>query len=131
MVFMRPATSSESETKADEAAAPVDDMAEVSIGTGFHCTNNRAAAGSTINVDFKLVALVPRSHAVTFKDALNAHDGRIREAIMRVIRGSSLDDLQDAHLSNIKRLIREEINKILAKDFVTEVVISEYTTFDQ
>jgi flagellar basal body-associated protein FliL len=112
----------------DEAVA---ESAEVPIGTGFRCTNSKAAAGAVVHVDFKLVALIPVNQKSTFEEKVKQHDARIRQAIIKVARSSSLDDLNDPNLSTMKRLVREEINKILRKSYVTEVVISDFTTMEQ
>ena len=116
--------------EADDATA-VADTSEVQIGNGFSCTNSRAAAGATVHVDFKLVALVAPKNTSSFETAVKAHDARVRQAIIKVARSSSLEDLNDPNLSTIKRLIREEINKILHKSYINEVVISDFTTMEQ
>ena len=115
----------------EEESAALADTAEVQIGNGFSCTNSRAAAGATVHIDFKLVALVTSKNTGGFETALKAHDARVRQAIIKVARSSSLEDLNDPNLSTIKRLIREEINKILHKSYINEVVISDFTTMEQ
>ena len=104
--------------------------AEVSIST-FSCTNSRASTG-TIHVTFELVAIVASDQELNFDQAANGvHKHRVRQAIVKVARSSSLDDLSDPNLSTMKRLIREEINKVLQKSYVIEVVISDFKTMEQ
>lgn len=93
------------------------DTAEVDIGT-FNCTNSRASTGN-IHVTFELVAIVSASQRDNFERAANgingAHKHRVRQAVIKVARSSNLEDLNDPNLSTMKRLIREEINKVLQK----------------
>ena len=139
--FLAPASARKTPGKTDPAdansppsepdtEAASSDTAEVPIGNGFGCTNNKAAA-SAIHIDFKLVALVTPSQRVKFDLSIKEHEARIRQAVIKVARSSSLEDLNDPNLGTMKRLIREEINKILHKSYVLEVVISEFTTMEQ
>ena len=56
---------------------------------------------------------------------------RVRQAVVKVARSSNREDLEDPNLSTMKRLIREEINKVLRKSFIIEVVISDFRTMEQ
>lgn len=109
------------------------DTAEVNIGT-FSCTNNRASTGS-IHVTFDLVAIVSAGQAANFERAADGikgvHKHRVRQAVIKVARSSNREDLSDPNLSTMKRLIREEINKVLQKSFIIEVVISDFKTMEQ
>lgn len=114
----------------DEAAAgehgPSGDAVEVLIDT-FSTTNSRAAPGSVIHVTFKLTAIVPAGQDVAFEHAANQHhNARVRDVVQMVARSASLEDLNDPNLTTIKRQLREEINKVLRKSYVTDVVISEF-----
>jgi flagellar basal body-associated protein FliL len=107
------------------------ELVEVPIDT-FNTSNRSAAAGSVIHVRFNLVATVPRGHEVALDDAVTrTMPARIRQAVMEVARSSSLDDLKDPELSVLKRKVKEEINKVLRKSLVSEVIISEFRTMEQ
>lgn len=121
------AASEEEGATAVEEEEETEEYVELAIGTGFNVTNTKAAPGTTINVDFKIVSLISEKDHGTFEEKLHSHDGRIHQSIMKVIRSSSLDDLSDPNLTNLRRLIREEINKILRGDFVGEIVFSEFS----
>jgi flagellar basal body-associated protein FliL len=114
------------------AATPVsDDSAEVLIDS-FSCTNNNIAPGSVVHLSFKVIGLVPRSQHLAFEDSANkTHKTRVRQAIERIARSSNLEDLNDPSLNTIKRLIREEINKLLGKSYVTEIVINDFRMMEQ
>ena len=78
--------------------------------------------------------LVVTAHGqdVAFETAANQHhNARVRQAVLKVARSASLEDLNDPNLTTIKRQLREEINKVLRKSYVTEVVISDFKTMEQ
>jgi flagellar basal body-associated protein FliL len=98
----------------------------------FSTTNSRAAPGSVIHLTFKLTAVVPSGQDVSFEHAANQHhNARVRQAVLKVARSASLEDLNDPNLTTVKRQLREEINKVLRKSYVTEVVISDFKTIEQ
>ncbi len=114
-----------------EGVAPIDDLAEVVIDS-FNCTNNLVAPGSVLHLSFKVIGVVPAKQQITFEENANrTHKTRVRQAIERIARSSSLEDLNDPSLSTIKRLIREETNKILGRSYVTEVVITDFRMIEQ
>lgn len=116
--------------EAGEAASQTDTV-EVVIDD-FNVTNNKASTSSVIHITFKLVAIVSRAAEHDFKTAANElHRARVRQAIVIVARSCSLADLDDPHLVSLKRQIREEINKVLRKSAVIEVVINDFKTMEQ
>ena len=56
---------------------------------------------------------------------------RVKQAVIEVVRKSSLTDLNDPQLSTMKRMMKEAINKVLKKSYIIETVISEYRTMTQ
>lgn len=131
---------SPSTTASDEKPAEPEETAktgvahtvEVPIEPVVNVTNSLAAPGSIIHVTFKLVAVVPRDQQLSFEDAANVeHNARVRQAIVKVARSANMDDLSDPELSTLKRLIREEMNKVLRKSYVNEIVISDFKTMEQ
>lgn len=130
------AASEQQETEAEpadmeEEPTVTDDMAEVLIDS-FNCTNNRIAPGSVIHLSFKVVGIVRAKQKISFEESANhTHKTRVRQSIERIARSSSLEDLNDPNLSTLKRLIREETNKILGKSFVTEIVINDFRMLEQ
>jgi hypothetical protein len=59
------------------------------------------------------------------------HTARIRQAVNKIVRSSSLEELNDPSLGTIKRLTREEINRLLRKSYVSEVVITDVRIIEQ
>lgn len=107
------------------------DTVEVPIGT-FNCTNSRANPGAVNHVTFSLAAVVAADQAARLDRRVNKqHKARIRQAVIKVVRSANLEDLDDPNLSAIRRLIREEINKVLQQSMVNEIVISEFTRMEQ
>ena len=107
------------------------DAVEVMVDS-FSTTNSRAAPGSVIHLTFKLTAVVPKGQEIAFEHAANQQsNARVRQAVLKVARSAGLDDLNDPNLTTIKRQLREEINKVLRKSYVTEVVISDFKTMEQ
>ncbi len=103
---------------------------EVFVDT-FNCANGRASTG-IIHVTFDLAVTVAAGQAAKFDQAANVtHKYLVRQAIVKVARSSNLDDLNDPNLSTMKRLIREEVNKVLRKSYIIEVVISDFKTMEQ
>ena len=104
---------------------------EVAIDS-FSTTNSRAAPGSVIHLTFKLTAVVPARQQLDFEHAANQqHNARVRQAVLKVARSAGLEDLNDPSLATVKRQLREEINKVLHKSYVSEVVISDFKTMEQ
>lgn len=92
------------------------------------CTNSQAAPGTTIHITIEIAALVESGQETEFEQALTkSHKARIREATLRVLRSANLEDLSDPNHGTIKRLIREQINKVLRKSVVREIAVSDYT----
>lgn len=105
--------------------------AEVNI-ENFSVTNNIAEPGATIHVTFNLVALVEQGAAGDFESMVKeTNKARVKQAVIEVVRKSSLADLNDPQLSTVKRMMKESINKVLKKSYVIETVISEYRTMTQ
>lgn len=98
----------------------------------FSITNRLAAADTTLQVSFKLYALVAQDQKTPFETAAREDNkARVRESVERLIRTSTLDDLNDPALSSLKRQIREEVNRILRQSYVSEIILSEYKTIER
>lgn len=106
------------------------DMAEVPLGD-FGFSNGTAAPGSIMHVDFKMSAITSGKQAASLEAQVKAHQARIRQAVNRIVRSSNLEELNDPSLATIKRLTREEINRLLRKSYVIEVVITDFRLMEQ
>ncbi len=124
-------------TAADESADGITDdsdqstvdTVEVPLGS-YNPTNSRG--GGIIHVSFNLTAIVASENVQPLKDAFNdTHGARIADAVIRVVRSSNLEDLNDPDSYVIKRKIREEINKVLPKTLIIEVVLDKFQMMPQ
>lgn len=119
------------ETISKESESLLANTAEVSVDN-FSVTNNIAEPGATIHVTFNLVALVEQGASSDFEAMVKENNNaRVKQAVIEVVRKSSLTDLNDPQLSTMKRMMKEAINKVLKKSYVIETVISEYRTMTQ
>ena len=106
------------------------EFAEVPLGD-FSFSNGTAAPGMIIHVDFKLSAVATSKQASSLDAQLKLHLARVRQAVNKIVRMSSLEELNDPNLATIKRLIREDINRVLKKTYVVEAVITDMRTMEQ
>ncbi len=95
----------------------------------FKCTNNQEE--SNLHLRFKIDAVVKASEKVPFRDAITARKARIRQTVEKILRRASRDELNDPDLNTLKRLIREEVNKVLEKSYMTEAVIHDFSMIEQ
>jgi flagellar basal body-associated protein FliL len=105
-------------------------MAKVSLGD-FSFSNTTATPGSLMHVDFKVAVMTPSKQASTLEELVKVNTGRIRAALEKIIRGASLAELNDPSLETIKRLIRDDINRLLRKTYVETVVITDVRISEQ
>jgi flagellar basal body-associated protein FliL len=131
MLLPEPAVSKSSEPETVDELDPGINTVEVPLGQ-YNSTNSQAALGSVIHVSFKLTAIVAPENARAVKDAFSdTHESRIRAAVVRVVRSSSLEDLDDPELNVMKRKIRAEIDKVLPNSFIIEVIIGDVRLIPQ
>lgn len=115
----------------ERSAEEQDSLVEVEVHN-FNVTNNTAAADAIIHISFKLFALVAADQKAEFDKAANEDNkARVREAVERIARGATIEDLNDPAAGTLKRLLREEINKVLKQSYIVEVVLSDFKTIQQ
>ena len=115
----------EHETESNEG-----DVAEVALGD-FSFSNGTAMPGSIINVSFKLAAVTSAKQAASLEAQVKTHAARIGQAVNKIVRGSNLEELNDPNLYAIKRSVRDEVNRVLRKSYVNEVVITDVRIIEQ
>ena len=100
------------------------DLVEVELEPGFSVTNSTADLGTLVHVNFDLVCAVAGPNQAAFSTAVNdAYKNRLRQVITEIVRSASLEELQDPDLNQLKRRIREDLNKTLQHSFVVEVIV--------
>lgn len=119
------------EAKAEEKPVVAEvDTSEVNLGD-FSCTNGKASPGVVLYVDLKMTAITKSSQSSTLDGMLKLHVARVRQIVNKIVRSSSIDDLNDPNLGTIKRLVREEVNRLLRKSLIQEVVVADVRIVEQ
>ncbi|MCA9042145.1 MAG: flagellar basal body-associated FliL family protein [Planctomycetaceae bacterium] len=114
----------------NDGASSVTD-AEVVIDS-FNCTNTSAIDEGVVHVSFHLSATTSPSNETDFQVAVTqTAERRVKEAVERVARNAPYEDLKDPYLNSIKRQIKDEINKVLRKSYVNEILITEFKIIEQ
>ena len=126
--------SADAEAEKDAAAAEIadglteiaagSDIVEVEFSPPFAVTNSTADLGTLVHVNFELVAGVSTKNETTFRQAVEQdYKSRLRQAIVEIARSAALEDLQDPDLNQLKRRIKEDLNKTLQSSYVVEIII--------
>ena len=98
----------------------------------FSVTNTIAATDTVVHISFKVHALLAIDQETGFKEKITAsHKVRVRESIETIFRSATMEDLTDSSLSTLKRLVREEINRVLRQSYVVSIVFNDYKTIQQ
>ncbi|HXY33407.1 MAG TPA: flagellar basal body-associated FliL family protein [Planctomycetaceae bacterium] len=83
------------------------------------------------NVSFKLFATVSSDVQSHFTDASDRYKARLRQAVVKVVRMSSIKDLRDPQLDLMKRELKSQLNNVLPEPYIQEVVVSEIRVMQQ
>ena len=111
----------------DEAKS---EFTEVAVGD-FSFSNTAAMRNVITHVNFKLTALARSAEASMVESQIDWNQERIREAVNKIVRNSNLDELYDPSLEAIKRLICQDINGLLGKKLIVEVMINDIRVIQQ
>ena len=89
-------------------------------------------SGILWNVSFKLFAAVSPDAKTEFADAVGErYKARIKQAVVKVVRRSSIEDLRDPQLDLFKRNLKTEINNVLPERYVQEIIVADIRTMQQ
>jgi flagellar basal body-associated protein FliL len=83
------------------------------------------------NVSFKLFATITTDSQSHFADASEKYKARLRQAVVKVVRMSSIKDLRDPQLDLMKRELKSQLNNVLPEPYIQEVVVSEIRVMQQ
>jgi hypothetical protein len=75
--------------------------------------------------DFALYALVSPKEKSLIEDAWENHEGEIRDQVMRVCRGASLDELQEPELATLKARLTDVLAAKLGDMPLRQLVINQ------
>lgn len=111
--------------------ASEEELVEIEVHS-FNVTNTTAAADTVIHISFKVHALLASDQQDEFKEKVNSsHKVRVRESVETIFRSATMEDLSDSSLSTLRRLVREEINRVLRQSYVVSIVFNDYKTIQQ
>ena len=113
-----------------EHDADREESAEIALGE-FSFSNTAAVPGIIMHVDFKLTALALPSQSAILESQIKRSRERVRETINKVVRSASYDELIDPNLGTLKRMMRDELNRMLDKSLIGEVVINDIRILQQ
>jgi flagellar basal body-associated protein FliL len=83
------------------------------------------------NISFKLYATIGSDAQSHFADASERYKARLRQAVVKVVRMSSIKDLRDPQLELMKRELKSQLNNVLPEPYIQEVVVSEIRVMQQ
>jgi flagellar basal body-associated protein FliL len=89
-------------------------------------------SGILWNISFKLFATVSAKAKTEFADAVGERfKARIKQAVVKVVRRSSIEDLRDPQLDLFKRNLKTEINNVLPERYVQEMIVADIRLMQQ
>jgi flagellar basal body-associated protein FliL len=89
-------------------------------------------SGILWNISFKLFATVSPAAKTEFSDLVGErYKARIKQAVVKIVRRSSIEDLRDPQLDLFKRNLKTEINNVLPERYVQEVIITDIRMMQQ
>ncbi len=104
-----------------------DNLVEAEIGA--FSVSLEENSGILWNVSFKLYAAVSPDAKNEFADAVGERfKARIKQAVVKVVRRSSIEDLRDPQLDLFKRNLKTEINNVLPERYVQEIIVADIRT---
>lgn len=127
------AEKSHAHTDHDDPASGHDDHAhakEKDLGQ-FGVTAYQPASNTTLRIDFHLFATITEADEADFDHIYASSQHRIREQVIVTIRTSEISDLTDPGLGLIKRKILEKTNRLLGKQYLQNVVFSDFSFVEQ
>lgn len=126
--FLLPSPAPVTEEEVDDEA----EQAVVEVPIDKFSTTNTTAQNQRLHVTVEVVAIVASHQETAFDLAANdEHKARVRMVVNKVIRGANMEELGEPDSNTMRRRIREEINKLLRKSYVVEIVFSQYQTVEQ
>ena len=117
-------------TEESKTTEKADNLVEAEIGA--FSVSLEENAGILWNVSFKLYAAVSPEAKNEFADAVGERfKARIKQAVVKVVRRSSIEDLRDPQLDLFKRNLKTEINNVLPERYVQEIIVADIRTMQQ
>jgi len=122
--------SGEGATHADDAhSQKSENVVEVEVGS--FSVSVEPDDAQMWNISFKLFATISTDSQSHFSDASERYKARLRQAVVKVVRMSSIKDLRDPQLELMKRELKSQLNNVLPEPYIQEGVVSEIRVMQQ
>jgi len=108
----------------------VGDQVEDDLGK-FSMTSFQPMTGTTLRIDFQLFGTVSSEDEGEFLELLDENLHRFREQVIVTVRSADMETLTDPNLGQLKRLLRDKINRLLGKNYLQSVVFSDFSFIEQ
>lgn len=115
------------EEKEQEA---VDQAIESEVGE-FRISNAAAAPDAVLHLEFQVHLQTPQELANELQALLTKRKYLVRETIAITARKATYKDLEEPSLGCFKRQIKDRLSKILGKEYVKGVIISNFNMYQQ
>ncbi len=107
-----------------------DNLIEAEIGS--FSVSLEENSGILWNISFKLYATVAKEAKSEFEDLVGERfKAHIKQAVVKIVRRSSIEDLRDPQLDLFKRNLKTEINNVLPERYIQEIIVFDIRTMQQ
>jgi len=91
-------------------------------------SQNKVTRRNRLQLDFKLFALVTPKEKPRIEEAWGHHEGQIRDEVINVCRGASMDELQEPELTTLKARLTDILTAKLGEKPLRALVINQIVT---
>jgi flagellar basal body-associated protein FliL len=109
--------------KFSSASTPVVYSPEITVGN-FRFAADKSSGGLVKNAEFALYITALDGLDRLTRNRLASHQYRVQQGIETLLRQAHSGDFDDPALNDLKRQIREEVNKVLDGRVVSDVIIT-------
>jgi flagellar basal body-associated protein FliL len=114
----------------EQKSEKADNLVEGEIGS--FSVSLEENSGILWNISFKLYATVAKEAKSEFEDLVGErYKARIKQAVVKIVRRSSIEDLRDPQLDLFKRNLKTEINNVLPERYIQEIIVFDIRTMQQ
>jgi len=108
----------------------VDKTVEVEVGE-FRTSNTSAAPDVVLHIEFQLCLHTSQDAVAELRTLLEKRKFLVRETVATVGRRATYKDLGEPSLGSLKRQLKDRLGRVLGKELVQGVIISNFNMFQQ
>ena len=121
----------EGEAEAEEEASDDEQIVEIELGK-YSETFSPGKTEADYRVDLnRLYGLIRRKHLEQWETEYKEKEGRLKDAISRKIRNSTIEELKESQLGLLERRILTTCNHLLDEDILEGVGFNGYQLLEQ